>query len=237
MLVRYRAARHSARVHLVTPAIVEQAVARRGVVGLLTPRERTALEAIPAERRRRDWLAGRLAAKRALRAACRFRGDRVPPYRSIEILNEASGAPRFTVHGRPELAEWFDISIAHTDGTAVAAVTDLLASGSAGVDIELTRPLSLDLVRRVLRAEEIARLDKPPNTSPTPLELWTAKEAAMKAARHLCDALRDIELSWNGTRTLQARVAGSDVPPHAILVRHRRVGPHTIALALCAPCR
>jgi phosphopantetheinyl transferase (holo-ACP synthase) len=237
VLVRYPAARHWARVYLVTPAIVERAVARRGVAGLLTPGERTALEAIPAERRQRDWLAGRLAAKRVLRAACRLRCERVPSYRSIEILNEAGGAPRFTVQGRPELAERLDISIAHTDGTAVAAGADLLASGSAGVDIELTRPLSLDLVRRVLRAEEIARLEESLDTGPTPLELWTAKEAALKAARHLCDALRDIELSWNGTRTLRARVAGSGVPPHAILVRHRRVGPHTVALALRAPCQ
>jgi phosphopantetheinyl transferase (holo-ACP synthase) len=221
----------------VTPAIVERAVARRGVAGLLTPSERTVLEAMPAERRRRDWLAGRVAAKRVLRATCRHRCERVPAYGSIEILNEASGAPRFTIQGRPELAERFDVSIAHTDGAAVAAVTDLLASGSAGVDIELTKPLSLELVRRVLRAEEIACLDENPNMGPTPLELWTAKEAAMKAARRLCDALREIELSWNGTPTLRARVASSNVPPHTILVRHRRVGPYTVALALCALCR
>ena len=235
MVVRYPAARHSARVHLVTPAIVERTVARRGVAGLLTPRERTVLEGIPAEGRRRDWLAGRVAAKRALRATCRRQHSAVPSYLAIEILNDADGAPYFTIDGRPELADRLDISIAHTDGAAVAAIADTLASGRVGVDIEITKPLSLALVRRVLQPTELERLDGSSNACPTPLEMWTAKEAAMKAARYLCNALRDVELSWNGTRTLHARVVGSDLP-RAILVRQRCVGPYTIALAICPLC-
>ena len=215
-----------------TPAIVERVVTPRGVAGLLTSRERGVLEGIPAERRRGDWLAGRVAAKRALRAACRRQHETVPSYDAIEILNDANGVPRFTVHRRPELADRLDISIAHTDGAAVAAVADMLASGTVGVDIEITKPLSLELVRRVLQPGEAERLDETATACPTPLELWTAKEAAMKAASHLCTALRDVELSWNGTRTLRARVVGADVP-HAVLVRHRCVGPYTIALALC----
>jgi phosphopantetheinyl transferase (holo-ACP synthase) len=207
------------------------------VDGLLTPRERAVFEGFPVERRRRDWLAGRVAAKRALRGACRRRHETVPSYRAIEILNDVNGAPCFAVERRPELADRLDISIAHTEGAAVAAVTDVLASGTAGVDIEVTRPLSLELVRRVLQPTELERLDGTPTACPTPLELWTAKEAATKAARHLCAALRDVELSWNGTRTLRARVVVSDMPPHTILVRHRSVGPYTVALALCAHCQ
>ena len=219
-----------------TPAIVEQVVARRGVAGLLTPREHEILEGVPVERRRRDWLAGRVAAKRALRATYRRQHETVPSYQGIEILNDASGAPCFTVNGRPELANRLDISIAHTDGAAVAAIADTLASGRVGVDIEITRPLSLSFVRRVLQPTELERIDETANACPTPLEMWTAKEAAMKAARHLCNALRDVELSWNGTRTLHARVVGSDLP-HAILVRQRCVGPYTIAIALCPLCQ
>ena len=173
-----------------------------------------------------------MAAKRALRATCRRQQETAPPYEAIEILNDANGAPRFTVDDRPELANRLDISIAHTDGAAVAAVTDMLASGTVGVDVEMTKPLSLALVRRVLQPTELEHLDKAATTCPTPLELWTAKEAAMKAARHLCTVLRDVELSWNGTRTLHARVVGADVPPHVILVRHRSVGPYTVALAI-----
>ena len=231
VVVRYPAARHSVRVHLVTPAIVERVVARRGVPGVLTSRERAVLEGLLLERRRRDWLAGRVAAKRALRASCRRRHETAPAYGAIEILSGGNGAPHFSVDGRPELADRFDISIAHTDGVAAATVADRLASGSVGVDIEVSKPLPLELVRRVLRPGEVERLHE--TDCPTPLELWTAKEAALKAARHLCTSLRDIELSWNGTRPLRARVVGSDLPPHEILVRHRSVGPYTVALAIC----
>ena len=233
MLLRFPAARHSARVYLVTPAMVDRAVARRGVDGILTVSERAVLDELPIERRRADWLAGRLAAKRGLRAACRRHGRTVPAYTAIEIRNDARGAPRFMIAGRSDLDERLDISIAHASGTAVAAVVDRLASGTVGVDVEVTKPLSMHLVKRVLRPAEIACLDAPSSAAPTPLEMWTAKEAALKAARHLCDALRDVELSWTPRRSMRARIAGTGVPAHSIVVRHRTAGPYTIALAIC----
>ena len=225
--------RHWARVHLVTPAIVDRAVARRGVEGILTVSERAVLDTLALERRRGDWLAGRLAAKRGLRAACRRRGETVPAYTAIEIRNDARGAPRFTIAGRSDLDDRLDISIAHSNGTAVAAVVDRLASGTVGVDVEVTKPLSVHLIKRVLRPEEIARLDMSSTVAPTPLEMWTAKEATLKAARHLCDALRDVELAWAPPRSMRARIASTGLPAHSILVRHRTAGPYTIALAIC----
>jgi len=225
--------RHWARVHLVTPAIVDRAVARRGVEGILTVSERAVLDTLALERRRGDWLAGRLAAKRGLRAACRRRGETVPAYTAIEIRNDARSAPRFTIAGRSDLDDRLDISIAHSNGTAVAAVVDRLASGTVGVDVEVTKPLSVHLIKRVLRPEEIARLDVSSTVAPTPLEMWTAKEATLKAARHLCDALRDVELAWAPPRSMRARIAGSGLPAHSIFVRHRTAGPYTIALAIC----
>jgi len=213
--------------------MVDRAVARLGVEGILTESEGAVLSELLVERRRRDWLAGRLAAKRGLRAACRRRGEAAPAYTTIEIRNDTRGAPRFAIAGRPDLDERLDISIAHCNGTAVAAVVDRVASGTVGVDVEVTKPLSIDLLKRVLRPEEIAHLDSLSNAAPTPLELWTAKEAAMKAARHLCDALRDVELSWKPARSMRARIAGAGLPVHSILVRHRTSGRYTIALAIC----
>ena len=216
-----------------TPAIVERTVARRGVAGVLAAAEITTLESLALERRRLDWLAGRVAAKRAVRSLCRRRAQRVPAYSAIETRNDATGAPHFTIHGQPELAERLSVSIAHTDGTAVAAVAELAASGTVGVDIESTRPLDLALVRRVLTEIEIAQLEWVAAEHPSPIAMWTAKEAALKAARHLCSALRDIELDWRHARTLGARVVGTHVPDHTIIVRHRVVGPFTVAIALC----
>jgi 4'-phosphopantetheinyl transferase EntD len=233
LLVRFPMTRHSVRVRLVTPEMVERAVARRGVDGVLTPSERAVFAALPLEQRRRDWLAGRVAAKRVLRATYRRRGDIEPPYTAIEIQNDADGAPRLRLDGPPDLGARLDLSIAHSHGAAVAAVSDRFASGTVGVDVEVTTPLSIDLVRRVLRASEIDRLGDRSTIEPTPLEMWTAKEAAMKAARHLCRSLRDVELSWTPSRMMRARIVGDGLPAHAIRVRHRTAGPYTIALALC----
>jgi phosphopantetheinyl transferase (holo-ACP synthase) len=213
--------------------MVDRVVARRGVQGILTESERAALETLPVERRRAEWLAGRLAGKRALRAACRRRDEAVPAYTAIEIRNDARGAPRFEIAERPDLDDHLDISIAHSNGTAVAAIANRLASGTVGVDVEVTKPLPMYLLKRVLRPEEIACLDALSNTAPTALEMWTAKEATLKAARHLCDALRDVELSWTPRRSMRARITGTGLPAHSILVRHRVAGPYTIALAIC----
>jgi 4'-phosphopantetheinyl transferase EntD len=212
---------------------VDRVVARRGVDGILTENERAVLDELPLERRRADWLAGRLAAKRALRAACRRRDEPVPAYTAIEIRNDSRGAPRFAIAERPDLDERLDISIAHSNGTAVAAIAVRLASGTVGVDVEVTKPLPMHLLKRVLRPEEIACLDALSNTAPTALEMWTAKEATLKAARHLCDTLRDVELSWTPRRSMRAHIAGTGLPAHSILVRHRVAGPYTIALAIC----
>jgi 4'-phosphopantetheinyl transferase EntD len=216
----------------VTPAIVERTVARRGVAAVLTANERATFEALLVERRRRDWLAGRLAAKRAIRAACRAYGEAPPPFSAIEVWNEIDGAPRFSVAARDDIAERFNLSIAHTNGTAVATVVETAASGTVGVDIEAMMPLALALVKRVLTDAELTRLDTA-ETRPSPLVMWTAKEAALKAAHRFCRSLSDVELSWNGDGTFGARVMGERVPAHTIVVRHESVGPYTVAVALC----
>lgn len=222
-----------ARVQLVTPAIVERTVARRGMSGVLTLAERATFDAFPTPRRRRDWLSGRIAAKRAVRAASRDLGASAPSYDAIETWNDHRGAPRFRVPGHAWLAD-ANLSISHCDGAGLASVVHAHVSGTVGVDIEVTRPLSLALVSRVLRDAELARLDDAGDVvSPSPLELWTAKEAALKSADGACTALRDIELSWDMADEFRARVPASRGGQRDIIVRHRIVGPYTLAVALC----
>jgi 4'-phosphopantetheinyl transferase EntD len=212
----------------VTPAIVERTVARRGVAGLFTPNERAALETLTFQRRRQDWLAGRLAAKRAVRTLFRDRGDRVPRYSSIEVANDAAGAPLLTLMDRPRAPERVGLSIAHSDGTAVAAVSDRCI---VGVDIEAGRSLDTRLVRRVLTSAELARWSAG-SVRPSPIALWTAKEAAFKAAHPRCEALRDVELVWDRNRHIRAH-AGDDAGRCEIVVRHGCLGSFTIAVAVC----
>ena len=219
------------RVQLVTPAIVDKTIARYGVRGVLTDDERATLDAFPLERRRRDWLAGRVAAKRALRAEFRRRHDPVPAYGAIAIHNEHDGAPRFTIDEMPSLGEQVNISIAHTEGTAIAAVADTEASGTVGVDIETTRALSLPLISRVLQPAERSRLQTY-GVHPAPIVLWTVKEAVLKATHAICSALLDVELGWTDARDVHARVPDG-AAAREVLVRHRTLGGFTIAVALC----
>lgn len=224
---------HPPRLHLVTPAIVARTLARLGTLHVLSESERTAMERLTVERRRRDWLAGRIAAKRALRAAARDCGDPVPAYRAISVSNDAAGAPCFTVAGRPELARRWNISIAHTDGAALAALADTERTGTVGVDIERTRPLSASLIRYALTADEARRFTDDRRT-PAPLIIWAVKEAVLKATRGTCTALREIELTWwGGARPVTARLVGARSPAAEIVVTHRAVGVYTVAIALC----
>jgi 4'-phosphopantetheinyl transferase EntD len=224
--------RYAPRAHFVTRAIVERTVAGRGVGAVLTERERAWLGALPHECRRADWLGGRIAAKRAVRAVCRQAGARVPPYRAIDVGNDADGAPDFRVAGRDDLSQRFNLSIAHTEGAAIAALAETATSGTVGVDIESAKPLPLALLARVLTPTEMARLGAA-SGHPSPLDMWTAKEAALKAAHRFCGALRDIELSWDEPRAIRARVVREFVPAHRIIVRHESFGRFTVALALC----
>lgn len=224
---------HPPRLHFVTPAIVERTLARLGTPRVLSDGERTAVDRLAVDRRRRDWLAGRIAVKRTLRAAVRECGEPVPAYRDITVWNEAAGAPCFTVSGRPELARRWNISIAHTDGAAVAALACTDRSGTVGVDIERTQPLSASLIRYALTSDEARRFRDDDPHRPAPLVVWTLKEAVLKAGRGVCTALRDIELTWSDAGRVTARVVGVRALAPEIAVTHRAVGDYTIALALC----
>jgi phosphopantetheinyl transferase (holo-ACP synthase) len=60
----------------------------------LTPREARMLAEIKSPRRRRDWLAGRCAAKELIRSYLLERAGLALARSHIEILNDENGAPR-----------------------------------------------------------------------------------------------------------------------------------------------
>jgi 4'-phosphopantetheinyl transferase len=226
------------RIHVVTPWVLARALAAAGGPGrLLTDSEQAALDALTLERRRRDWLAGRLAAKRAVRAVARARGEAAPPWATISVLNSPDGAPWFVVDGRPELGTEWNISIAHDDGFAVCAIARTARAGFVGVDIERDRPLALHMLRYVLTPAERSRItDAKPAAAPAPLAVWTAKEAVVKAARGgVCDAMRQVELSWSGGGALTARIVegGSAARRARLRVACGRSGAHLLAWATC----
>ncbi|MEV0416400.1 4'-phosphopantetheinyl transferase superfamily protein [Streptomyces sp. NPDC050448] len=137
---------------------------------LLSPAERHAVHALPA-RRRAEWLAGRLLAKRLV-------GEFIAaPAHEVEILARDDGSPHVVVGGSPMPA--VNVSISHTARHIAAA----LAPEAVGVD--LCETVSAAAVRRVadhaFSPAELALIgtDRPDAMAGA----WALKEAAVKADR------------------------------------------------------
>lgn len=126
----------------------------------LSPAERAALAAFPSEKRRRDWLAGRVAAKRALSRLW----DR--PALQCAVAPDASGRPR------PEgLAG--DLSITHCDLGAAAAASK---TARVGVDWEVVAERPARVVELFAREDERGLVADAASQT----RLWALKEAALK---------------------------------------------------------
>lgn len=222
---------HATRLHLVTPEIVERTVVQLGMSRVLSEAERVVFDRLATGRRRHDWLAGRIAAKRAVRRAVREAGGSMPAYRAITVWNEEGGAPCVALDANPEVARRWNLSIAHTEGFALAALACTALSGTVGVDIERTKPLSAALIHRVLTVEEAERFEARHAFTPEPVVIWAVKEAALKAGRGQCEALRQIELTWDVRGRIMARVMGLQGPAPKITVTHGAIGAYTVARA------
>ncbi len=165
-------------------------------------------------RRRLEFLAGRWAARRALRAVGLDCGE----------IPRAGRLPVFP----PGVAA----SISHSAGIAVAVAGGPGRDVPLGCDLEL-RPLPRDAARLVLREDEgelLAHGGRPAGTAWSVTELFSAKEAAWKALSVLGGAhragtapgsLRDLRAEPVGD---ELRVALRAVPARAVRVRVTRVG-------------
>ena len=119
-------------------------------------------------------------------------------------------------HGRPALAAGLDPTLdfnwSHSGGHAVVAVGRHVAPG---IDLESLRPRprALQLARRFFCAEEAAALAALPEAERGAafLELWTAKEAVLKAlGRGLAFGLDRLSVASVGGRLQLRRLHGDD---------------------------
>ncbi len=124
----------------------------------LLPQERSALDRFPAEKRRRDWLAGRVAAKHAFGA------------REVELVNDAAGRPFAFRDGEPLP---FSVSVTHCALGAAAAVS--AGPQPVGCDWEPTAPRETRVIELFTDPSERGGLDDDAAT-----RLWTRKEAVLK---------------------------------------------------------
>lgn len=141
----------------------------------LAPEELAPWEAIPSEKRRRDRLAGRVAAKRALAAHFEAQwGLRVPPT-DIVLGNDEDGRPVLLrplgSTGRPP-----SFSLSHSAWGGVCAVA---APGRrVGVDLESVVARPREVLAFVAAPDELHAAA--PSDPQAQARLWTGKEAVLK---------------------------------------------------------
>jgi len=141
----------------------------------LGPRECERLAGLRIPKRRRDWLAGRRAAKLAL---TRLLGSEAPG--ELDVLPGARGAPE--VHRLTRRLSGVGVSIVHSHDLAGALAWRGDVAGP-GLDLERVEPLHDAMLALALNAAELAYVDRGAGALRTlrALRLWTAKEAVLKS--------------------------------------------------------
>ena len=175
---------------------------------VLSRREREAWRSLTGpERRRQSWLLGRIAAKEAVISLLAAHGGPSLAPADVEIVADARGRP--TVQGRwlGQVDAAVIVSIAHTDGLAVA-VAGFAEPGAGlglGVDVEPIRRREQSFAQLAFTAEEqrlLAELEEAHEGEEWALRLWCAKEAVGKAIGHgLASGLHSIVARRVGAET------------------------------------
>jgi phosphopantetheine--protein transferase-like protein len=135
------------------------------------------------EKRRRQWLLGRLAAKDALRAFLKeHKGLEVVPA-DVEIATDEYGRPVVSGRVAEALGLRLAVSIAHSDEEVVGIAGDCGDYQGVGIDVECMGRNCQGLERTILCPEERSLLAKlgPLRKEEWLLRLWCIKEAVAKA--------------------------------------------------------
>ncbi len=179
----------------------------------LTPDELQVWGRLRFEKRRREWLGGRLVAKAAVSDFLVGQGQSPPAFSAIPIHNSRDSHDR----GRPQCPLAPFVSISHSHGFAVAVA----ASQPVGVDLERTRGFSPSAIDSVFTTEENDHINRLSYAQRNPARTlnWCCKEAVMKSiGRGVLGWFSDFELiaghagtetlQWRCSRRLQARLPG-----------------------------
>lgn len=155
--------------------LLEQDQPSEALSSLLTPAELDIFHGFRYDKRRQEWLGGRIAAKQAMQLLTRATKTPSLLFHACSILPDEHGRPQVTPLpcGFPASS----VSISHSGGFAVALACP---EGSCGVDIQQKNPTLLKVQERFASEEEQATFG--PTLAPlTRLGLlWAAKEAVKK---------------------------------------------------------
>ncbi len=174
----------------------------------LTPDERARLDGFRFEKRRRDWLLGRWAAKVALLA---ITGLSHRDIARLEIGSAPDGAPLPRLDNRPCPVA---LSLSHSNDRALAAV--MQGATPLGCDLELVESRGPGFVETYFTTAECDAVERanPEDRDTLITMIWSAKESALKALRHgLSVDTRSVEVSVDGEFAADwnyARIFASD---------------------------
>jgi 4'-phosphopantetheinyl transferase EntD len=145
---------------------------------ILSRRERELWYSMKAvDKRRKEWLLGRLVAKETVRRLLRMTSGEDPWSADIEILPDYKGRP--VVQG-PEVPDNYEIclSLSHTEPVAAALAAMLPLGSGVGLDIEQRlQPLDQEFIHLAFSQEERQFLGDQERI----IQGWCAKEAVAKA--------------------------------------------------------
>ena len=153
-----------------------QSLLPSGVTEILNDPERKQFEKFRSPKRRQEWFAGRLAAKRLVRRKLGGSGSRIS-LQDIRILARESGEPCVELPPSFEVQWRYPLSISHSGRYAVAALAGV--GKRVGADVETVAPREKSWLELVAHDSEIfpgLREDAVGQTV-----LWTLKEAVVKA--------------------------------------------------------
>jgi len=172
----------------------------------LTDGERAHLATLKVEKRRREWLLGRMGAKSIIQRYLALRHGITAGWTDIGILPDEDSAPTVTI--AQEAAPKVTISLSHRSGFAVLAVGEQTSGWSLGVDVERVEPRIQSFVADYFTDRERQHLGVGNALERDRLVTvyWCVKEAVLKAVRKglsvSADRVEVLELSADGTVTV-----------------------------------
>jgi phosphopantetheinyl transferase len=174
-----------------------------------------------SEKRKAEWLAGRLAAKKLL-----WEEWGIEP-RDWQIGRDGV-APSVIGCDLPNIT----LSLSHSSGLGAATFSDPRTEGSAGIDIQHIRPVHPGLCARVFtqyEREQIAGYFGAEDDTAGMLLLWALKEAAIKARRLAWERpLQSIEVQLGDPGGAVIIMAGEA----AMTAQYERLGDWWVARAI-----
>jgi phosphopantetheinyl transferase len=179
-----------------------------------------------------EWLAGRIAAKDAVRVYLRQRyGLQVGPG-DIEIGVDAYGRPVPRGAWLQQVGTAPSISLAHTDGSAIAVAGDGQRIPGVGIDLQRISPRPEEFDASAFDRQELALLQASngPARDERRMRFWCAKEAVAKAlGRGLIEGPRSVAIeTWSeatGIAGVSVRGALAAAFPH---LAHRQIAAYTV---------